>query len=112
MFFGCFLPKKYLPFHLLSWPLVYLHWKTNNNKCVISQIEYKLKYNTTINSPTSDNHDDDYYFMKKIFKDIGADFSNKQLSYLTYSLFTISWIISFFRYFIFINNNVKNNLPY
>lgn len=39
---GAFLPKKYLIFFIFGWPLMYLQWILNNNKCLLTDIEYWL----------------------------------------------------------------------
>jgi len=37
MTLGSFLPKKYLVYFIFVWPITVLHWKTNNNKCFITE---------------------------------------------------------------------------
>lgn len=99
MFFGCFLPAKYLPFHLVAWPLVYLHWIMNNNKCALTQLELKLRTGDSNNAPTVDkDHDGDYYFMKKLLADFNLELRDDQMASFTYGIFTVSWIISLIRY--------------
>src|ERR1700722_13032063 len=41
---GCFASHKaVLWVHFCFVPLVYLHWKTNRNRCVLTNFEYRLK---------------------------------------------------------------------
>ncbi|MEK7355160.1 MAG: DUF2784 family protein [Bdellovibrionota bacterium] len=41
---ACFLPwKEVWLVHLVFVPLMFLHWKTNRNRCVLTQIEARLK---------------------------------------------------------------------
>lgn len=84
--FGCFLPAKYLPFHLLAWPIVYLHWQFNNNRCILTQLEIEI---SNKEAPDVRDHVDDYYFMKIIILEFGLELSNKQLDWCTYMAFTI-----------------------
>jgi hypothetical protein len=98
MFLGFLLPKKYLPFHLLVWPIVYTHWQFNDNKCILTQIELKIKNGSEKDAPSVDaDHGSDYYFIKKILADFNIELTNRGMSNLTYSLFTIAWLISFIR---------------
>jgi len=40
--FGFLLPKKYLMYYIFCWPTMLLCWKTNNDKCFITEWENKL----------------------------------------------------------------------
>ena len=37
------LPKKFMYINLFLFPLVLLHWITNDNYCILTQLEYTLK---------------------------------------------------------------------
>ena len=40
--FGFLLPPKYLIYYILVWPLILLHWLTNDNQCILIQIKNKM----------------------------------------------------------------------
>jgi len=84
--FGFILPKKYLMFHALTFPLILLHWKTNNDKCVLSQLE---KYLTGDNSDSS--------FMKSFFERFGINLTMRGVDILNITLFTVAWLITMYR---------------
>ena len=84
-FFGFLSPKKYLIFHALFWPLMLIHWNTNGNKCILSDLENKVD-NTYAN--------EEWPFMRKFF---GPAMSDKMIGYLTYTLYTISWALTLLR---------------
>lgn len=110
MFLGFILPEKYLPFHLLVWPIVYTHWQFNGNKCILTEIELKIKNGSAKDAPSVDtDHGSDYYFMKKILADFNIELTNSGMCYLTYSLFTIAWIISFVRYTRYRKNLIQDS---
>jgi len=37
---GPFLPGKYLLYYLFLWPLVYIHWYFNDDRCMLTELEY------------------------------------------------------------------------
>ena len=37
--FGCFLPLNYIKYHLFMFPIIYIQWKLNNNRCILTDIE-------------------------------------------------------------------------
>jgi hypothetical protein len=98
--FGCILPVKYLPFHLIAWPSVYIHWKFNDNKCVLTQLEHWLKDGTCMKDApkVGEKRDDDFYFAKKTLHDYSIDLSDEEVDKLIYIFFSLSWMISFYRY--------------
>ena len=94
---GFLFPKKYLIYHLISWPLVWLHWELNNNYCFLTQIERRL--NEKINPKIKNKEKNNSEFMKKIFNDMGIYISVEKIDILTKLIFTTSWLITVFRYF-------------
>ena len=96
--FGCFLPYKYLVYHQFLWPIIYIHWKTNKNKCMITQLESYLK-NTE--APTVNKHDgNDAKFITKFFRDWGIHLKPRDLHKLTMLIFVVSLIITLVRLYI------------
>ena len=99
MVFGFILPKKYLKFHLLTYPLIWLHWKLNNNKCFLTELEYKLKGIKYEDTP-SYNKDHDFPYMRKIFNEFGLYPSDESIHQVVMATILVSWLISFTRLFI------------
>ncbi len=97
--FGFLLPKKYLIYHLIVWPLVWLHWKTNNNYCFLTQLESKLNGKESPNVIEAHANSGDTEFMKRLFNNMGIVMPIERIHLLTRILFTTSWIISSNRYF-------------
>lgn len=93
-FLGFLLPKKYLIYHLFAYPLLRVHWKLNNNRCILTELEYKLK---NMNNPPIYKEDHDYPYMQKLFKSYGFNFDNKQLHDITMNGLLLSWIITSIR---------------
>jgi len=99
MMFGCLLPPEYLWIHLLLWPIVYIHWQFNDNKCCITQLELYLKNNTIEDAPTVEqDHSNEYYFLRKFLADYNLDLTNEEMHIGTNILFTTSWLISLIRF--------------
>jgi len=89
--FGFILPKKYLKYHLFMWPIILLHWLTNNNRCILTELEEKIT-----GKPWKESD-----FSIKISKSLGV-YSEKQSKndfnkgYIIF--FSIGWFISLCRY--------------
>ena len=97
--FGFLLPKKYLIYHLVTWPLVWFHWKTNNGYCFLTQLESRLNNKDSPNVVEAHANSSDSEFMRQLFNNIGIVISLERLHLLTEILFTTSWVISSYRYF-------------
>ena len=95
MAFGFLLPHGFLLYFLLTWPLVYLHWQFNNNRCVLTELEYYL--DDTPYPPTVDK-DHNNPFVMKLLNDFGIHLSDSQVHYGIMYGFTVSWMIGAFRY--------------
>lgn len=98
MVFGCLLPQKYLLPHLLLWPIVYIHWQFNDQRCCLTQLELYLKDKTKTAPTIQEDHGDDYYFLKSLLKDYDIELSKDHMQLGIYTLFTASWLISLVRY--------------
>lgn len=91
MFLGCFLPLRYLKFHLLAYPSAIVHWILNGNRCVLSDWEKKLGGAKHIT-------DTEYPFMRKVFADFGYNpKEDTDIGILMYGGYTLAWIISLLR---------------
>ena len=97
--FGFLLPKKYLRYHLFAWPLVWLHWKTNNGYCFLTQLENRLNGKESPNVIEAHANSTDAEFMKRLFNNMGIIMPIERIHLLTNILFTASWVISSYRYF-------------
>jgi len=40
--FGCFLPLKYIKYHLFMFPIIYTQWVLSNQKCIMTELELLL----------------------------------------------------------------------
>ena len=77
---GPFLTGKYLIYYLFLWPVIYVHWYFNDDRCILTEIEYildKQHYNGL----------DEYIFNSKkgFFASLGKyklDFLNVNLNYI------------------------------
>ena len=99
MIFGSLLSEKYSKYHYLVFAFVYLHWKTNENICVISNFELKLRGKKYFFKIKENQKKSDSGFMFLIINDlIGKKFTVSQYNKLTYILFIGSALISFIRF--------------
>jgi hypothetical protein len=91
MFLGCFLPLKYLKFHLIAYPSAILHWMLNGNRCVLSDWEKNL-------GGGKQTSDTEYPFMRKVFGDLGYyPKEDAVIEKIMYGGYTLAWIISLLR---------------
>ena len=81
IFGGYYLPRKYLKYYLLIFPVIYIHWKTNNDKCFLTTIVNKESIDD-INEP----------FMPRFFRTFGIRFSDEEADRITYMIFTAGWM--------------------
>jgi hypothetical protein len=88
--FGFLIPKKYLIFHIVFWPLLVIHWKTNNNKCVLTQVEHFL-------NDTKETNDEP--FILKHVKNFGFNVTEKFVDKMMFMIFTIPWLFTCWRLF-------------
>jgi hypothetical protein len=97
--FGFLLPKRYLKYHLIAWPIIFLHWQTNNEKCCLSELENWLLGKKTM-TVDKDHFDGDSNFTTAMFNDIGIHLTQKQIHFITLFLFSCAWIISAKRFYL------------
>lgn len=94
-FVGAFIPKKYLIFFIFAWPLLYLHWCTNNNKCIFTQIECWLD-----NKQYCLDQDEEFPFMNHILNTFNITINdNKTKHYIFCMSLTFFWLIGIYRYY-------------
>ena len=101
MIFGFLIPKKYLLFFIILWPSVYLSWQLNNNKCILTEIEYYLD-NKKFSPSVSEDHD--YPFIRRMLSNININLtnqkilSNRHIHYIIVLLLTLLWFIGLVKY--------------
>ena len=85
---ACFLPwREVWIFHAIFVPLMVLHWKTNQNRCVLTQIEAKLKGEREEPSESG--------FIKKLIgKFFGKEPSAEHLQLMIDSILVVVWGIT------------------
>ena len=91
---GAFIPKKYLLYFIIMWPLINLHWITNNTKCVCTQIECWLD-----NEPYCLDHDEDFPFLTHILSYANIEINKKTKLNIIYMGLTFFWLIGVYRYY-------------
>jgi len=104
IFFGIFLPAKYLIYYLFLCPFIYLHWQFNDNQCMLSELEYKLDDNFSSNIKEMNNYN--YRSIKDLFKIFGIYFDNID-HFLLIKICMILWVIAFIRYLVYYRKNIS-----
>jgi hypothetical protein len=72
LFFGFLLPEKYLGYYLLFVVILRVHWLTNNNSCILTELEEKYS-NKKIEITTTK-----YPFMTRMGNEFGFYFNDDQ----------------------------------
>lgn len=112
---GPFLPGKYLIYYLFLWPAIYFHWHFNDNKCMLTEIEYNINKKFFNNIVVYDYYNKIYLF--SILRKLNINFSNFDSFDNFFLLFSsILWIIAFIRALIYYRkdfskdwNSVRNH---
>jgi len=92
---GAFLPKRYLFYFIFAWPLLYLHWKTNNNKCILTEIECWID-----KQPYCERNHNDYPFITNLLSYFHIEIKNRKTkNNLIHYLVTFCWLIGMGRYY-------------
>ena len=98
-YFGWLFPQQYLIYFILNFPFLCIHWMFNNNRCVISEIEYKLHgvdYPINNISPHTDI----------FFEEHGILILSPYKHIYTW-LFIIAWLLGIVRYLYIYHKSVK-----
>jgi hypothetical protein len=102
---GPFLPGKYLIYYLFLWPAIYVHWYFNDDKCMLTEIEYNIdrQYYNGINEYMFHSKSGFFSILNKlnIFSP-NFDSFNNWLNYYR----SILWIVVFIRALIFYRKDI------
>jgi hypothetical protein len=102
---GPFLPGKYLLYYLFLWPAVYIHWRFNDNMCMLTELEFK-----TNNKFFNNIHEYIFDYTSNtltLFNKFNISFSNFDSYYNTINnYYTIVWVISFIRALLYYRNDI------
>ena len=93
---------KYLIYYILSWPLIYLHWKFNSNRCFLTELEYWIESKPY---PSTVNNDNNYPFVRSMTGKLFDNLTNIQLHQLVIGTFTFAWFVGLIRYYLYITKN-------
>ncbi len=96
IYLGCLLPKRYLKYHIGFLFLLYLHWKSNKNKCILTELEYRLQGKQDTSIPTIE-YDHDNPFIDRILQDMGIKLTSQQIHSIAMYGIVLSLCISFIR---------------
>ena len=97
MVFGCFIQIDYIKFHLYAFPILIIHWLTNEGYCFISEVTAKMSEESDV--LYGDKEESSRLFMKRFWNKYGLDLSGYWLNVSTITLFFIAWIISAYRFY-------------
>lgn len=89
-FIGCILPIQFVQYHIFVFPIIYIQWKLNNQKCILNDIEYTLLNNT---------HDTLWRTITKYIHTLNI--KDDEITYILLVLFTIPCVISLVRIFMY-----------
>ena len=87
---GFILPTNYLIIYLCCWPLIYLHWHFNDDKCILTQIEDRMRGKNYTHNVYISN-------MRRLQK-YGIEISYNESRALILCGTSIIWLIAFYRY--------------
>jgi hypothetical protein len=96
---GAFLPKKYLFYYIIAWPITYIHWQFNKQQCILTQLEYFIDNKAFPPKVYEDNEFNDFPFIKSIFDEHNIKIGNSEIHYMGMYGNTIFWLIGVIRYF-------------
>lgn len=93
IFFGFLLPDKYIKYHLFFIVILKIHWITNNDKCILTQIEQHFDNN-------NNNNDDDtkYPFMNKLLDLINVHLTDKNYDCIFDKIILLLFIYDLYKY--------------
>jgi hypothetical protein len=92
--FGFIMPEPFLFYFLFTWPAIYLHWQINDNRCILTDLEYYLD-----GKEQAPKNNYEFPFVKKQLAKINIKPTNDmQIYYFFIYGMTTFWIIGLIRY--------------
>ncbi len=77
--------------HVVFVPGMIIHWRTNNNRCVLTELEEKYK----VRAGTIAIEDEEAQFVRSIWlRAVGSEPSERLLKALYYGLPALAWLLS------------------
>jgi hypothetical protein len=102
---GPFLPGKYLLYYLLLWPLIYIHWYFNDDRCMLTELEYSIDtdFFGSLNEYSFFSKDSIFSALRKI----NIFFNNEHSFNISLDkIRTTLWIIAFIRAVIYYRKDI------
>ncbi len=99
---GFMMPERFLFYFILSWPCIYLHWQINENRCILTDLEYYIDGKTP---PQGNNYQ--FPNIQKKIAEFGIKLQHMHIYYFFMYGLTAFWIIGFIRYMYNRNNKKK-----
>jgi hypothetical protein len=97
--FGFLLPDKYVWTYILFVIILKIHWMTNNDKCILTELEEK--FNPIQERMISDTR---YPFIGKMMKNFNIILSDEQYDIIFNVLIVIAVFYSIYRYKKYLSN--------
>ena len=91
------LPKKYLSYYIISVILIFMDWNDSDGQCILTRIEYWLRYNQWYNQGTTSEGGPEF-FRTLYTKLSGHQITSIQADRLNNFLFIGGLLIAFLRY--------------
>jgi len=87
--------KTALMLHAAIFPLTILHWKTNNSKCVLTELEHKFVKNTKYEEWVKKYP----LFTQRYVSLFGIHMEENDINRIVKAVFFITWCITLFKLF-------------
>lgn len=84
--------------HALFVPLMIVHWRTNRNRCILTQLELRFQDPNAIEAAGSTVEAEERQFVKVMFKKVfGRAPSSAATNTMSYSLALTAWLLTVIR---------------
>ena len=95
--FGWLLPKWWLKYQMLLVPLVFLDWQ-DDGQCILTRLEHYFRTGEW-EQKTAVEEDGAEFFRPILNYITGLNFSRITASRINYTMFIISWLITYYMFF-------------
>lgn len=89
--FGFLLPRKFLLVAIFAWPVVWIHWRFNGGRCLLTDIEHRMR------ERERDPKTNDPFCLRAI-RLAGLRASPADAQAIMITAFSIAWAIALYRY--------------